>query len=635
MNIKVLSFGLFNLLTLLLSSNMKAEIDETIVAASLFPVSIDDSANSINVISAEDIENTPHLNLADLLRDLPGISVSQSGVLGSQIQVRVRGSEANHLLVLVDGVEVNNASQNDEFNWGNIIPTDIEKIEVIRGPQSSMFGSDAMAGVVNIITKRATTSRSSNVFSELGSFNSHKYGFSNGASNSNLDFRFGATKFKTDGANISRFGNEKDGYENDSLNFKSNLKISDSSGLSLIGSYSSGNNEYDADIDFDGLVDDQDKYAKFKNHHFGFKYNYLNSEDNFSQQVLISESNNQSSDFTNDIFDTRVKSSKNQIRSVSTLFWDNSNRRISLLLEHENEDFKQQGPINDYGIYGIFDPNQQRTRKTDSASIEYRTKLDQGSIFAVSSRYDKNSQFKNGTTARAELILSLSKSLKLKGSYGTAIKNPTFTERFGYYTNFIGNPDLQPEYSKNLELGFDFDLQNYNSLFSATLFKSRLVDEINGNFLDPVTFGYTAINMEGKSLREGVELNFSRKLSERFKINGSYTYTDSIEPNSSGIYVDELRRPKHISSININWNSSNRLFLTANIRHRSSQIDIVFPNRVTLPEVTLLNINAKYKLNNKSIINFQLNNLLDESYEEVYGYRALGFSAHLGIRYQF
>ena len=261
MNIRYLSFSFFTVLVLLFSSNMKAEIDETIVAASLFPVSIDDSANSINVILAEDIENIPHLNLVDLLRDLPGISVSQSGVLGSQIQVRVRGSEANHLLVLVDGVEVNNASQNDEFNWVNIIRTDIEKIEVIRGPQSSMFGSDAMAGVVNIITKRATTSRSTNVFSELGSFNSHKYGFSNGASNSNLDFRFGATKFKTDGANISRFGNEKDGYENDSLNFKSNLKISDSSELSLIGSYSSGNNEYDADIDFDGLVDDQDKYA--------------------------------------------------------------------------------------------------------------------------------------------------------------------------------------------------------------------------------------------------------------------------------------------------------------------------------------------------------------------------------------
>ena len=162
-----------------------------------------------------------------------------------------------------------------------------------------------------------------------------------------------------------------------------------------------------------------------------------------------------------------------------------------------------------------------------------------------------------------------------------------------------------------------------------------MVDEINGNFLDPVTFGYTAINLEGKSLREGVELNFSRKLSEGFKINGSYTYTDSVEPNSNGIYVDELRRPKHISSLNLFWNSSNRLFLTVNIRHRSSQIDIVFPNRVTLPEVTLLNINAKYELNNKFIINFQLNNLLDESYEEVYGYRALGLSAHFGIRYQF
>ena len=635
MSIRILLRSLITIFILSVSFYMEAEIDETIVAASLFPIGINDSANSINVISAEDIENTPHLNLADLLRDLPGISVSQSGVAGSQIQVRVRGSEANHLLVLVDGVEVNNASQNDEFNWGNFILNDIEKIEVVRGPQSSMYGTDAMAGVVNIITKRATTSRNTNVFLEIGSFNSHKYGFSDGVSNSNLDFRFGAIKFKTDGTNISRLGNEKDGYENDTLNFKSNLKISDSSELSLIGSYSSGNNEYDADINFDGLVDDQEKYAEFKNHHFGFKYNYLNSEGNLSQQVLFSDSNNQSSDFTNDIFDTKVKSAKNQIRSVSTLFWNNSNQRISLLLEHENEDFKQQGPINDYGIYGIFDPNQQRTRKTDSASIEYRTKLNHGNIFAVSSRFDKNSQFKNATTARAELILPLSKSLKLRGSYGTAIKNPTFTERFGYYTNFIGNPDLQPEYSKNLELGFDFDLQHYNSLFSATLFKSRLVDEINGNFLDPVTFGFTAINLEGKSLREGVELNFSRKLSKGFRINGSYTYTDSIEPNSSGIYVDELRRPKHISSLNLVWNSSNRLFLSVNVRHRSPQIDIVFPNRVTLTEVTLLNINTKYKLNNKFVINFQLNNLLDESYEEVYGYRALGFSAHFGIRYQF
>ncbi len=635
MSIRILLRSLITIFILSVSFYMEAEIDETIVAASLFPIGINDSANSINVISAEDIENTPHLNLADLLRDLPGISVSQSGVAGSQIQVRVRGSEANHLLVLVDGVEVNNASQNDEFNWGNFILNDIEKIEVVRGPQSSMYGTDAMAGVVNVITKRATTSRNTNVFLEIGSFNSHKYGFSDGVSNSNLDFRFGAIKFKTDGTNISRLGNEKDGYENDTLNFKSNLKISDSSELSLIGSYSSGNNEYDADINFDGLVDDQEKYAEFKNHHFGFKYNYLNSEGNLSQQVLFSDSNNQSSDFTNDIFDTKVKSAKNQIRSVSTLFWNNSNQRISLLLEHENEDFKQQGPINDYGIYGIFDPNQQRTRKTDSASIEYRTKLNHGNIFAVSSRFDKNSQFKNATTARAELILPLSKSLKLRGSYGTAIKNPTFTERFGYYTNFIGNPDLQPEYSKNLELGFDFDLQHYNSLFSATLFKSRLVDEINGNFLDPVTFGFTAINLEGKSLREGVELNFSRKLSKGFRINGSYTYTDSIEPNSSGIYVDELRRPKHISSLNLVWNSSNRLFLSVNVRHRSPQIDIVFPNRVTLTEVTLLNINTKYKLNNKFVINFQLNNLLDESYEEVYGYRALGFSAHFGIRYQF
>ena len=214
MNIRYLSFSFFTVLALLLSSNMKAEIDETIVAASLFPVSIDDSANSINVISAEDIENTPHLNLADLLRDLPGISVSQSGVLGSQIQVRVRGSEANHLLVLVDGVEVNNASQNDEFNWGNIIPTDIEKIEVIRGPQSSMYGTDAMAGVINIITQKGKNRDKGYIDFQYGAYNTEQYRAGLAGGSDKLYYSYDGSYLNQDGFSATKGSTDTDGLLN-------------------------------------------------------------------------------------------------------------------------------------------------------------------------------------------------------------------------------------------------------------------------------------------------------------------------------------------------------------------------------------------------------------------------------------
>ena len=120
----------------------------------MVPIRTNDSANSITLITADDIDNFAIANLSDLLRDLVGFSVSRSGVLGAQTQIRVRGSEANHILVLIDGIEANNSAQNDEFNWGNISASDIERIEVVRGPQSSIYGSDAMSGVINIITKK-------------------------------------------------------------------------------------------------------------------------------------------------------------------------------------------------------------------------------------------------------------------------------------------------------------------------------------------------------------------------------------------------------------------------------------------------------------------------------------------------
>ena len=133
----------------------QSEIEEVLVSASLLPIAASRSANAITVIDSEQLKNRAALSVSDLLRDVPGMAVSRSGVQGSATQIRVRGAEANHLLVLIDGVEANDPSQSDELNWGTLSAADIERIEVIRGPQSSLRGSDAMAGVVNIVTRRA------------------------------------------------------------------------------------------------------------------------------------------------------------------------------------------------------------------------------------------------------------------------------------------------------------------------------------------------------------------------------------------------------------------------------------------------------------------------------------------------
>ena len=143
-----------------------------------------------------------------------------------------------------------------------------------------------------------------------------------------------------------------------------------------------------------------------------------------------------------------------------------------------------------------------RRRSTSSFAFQYQAQLDEKITASISTRKDYNSEFKNSETYSLGLIRNINSNLRLRGMYGTAIKNPTFTERFGYYTNFIGNPLLKPEESINFELGLDKKLVKNNSFLSATIFYSSLQEEIDGNFVDPKTFKFTATNKDGSSKRK-------------------------------------------------------------------------------------------------------------------------------------
>ncbi|MEK9780671.1 MAG: TonB-dependent receptor, partial [Gammaproteobacteria bacterium] len=345
------------------------------------------------------------------------------------------------------------------------------------------------------------------------------------------------------------------------------------------------------------------------------------------------KSENKNQDYNDYVIQNLTTSSKDQVNFLSSYFWQNSSQRSSLLLEHEKEEFTQNGIIYDYGIYGIFDPNQQRKKSSSSIAIEHRGNINDNISYAASARHDENSQFKDGNTSRFELVYTFSNNFRARSAYGSAVKNPTFTERFGYYTNFIGNPNLQPEKSKNFELGVDFKL-NKNYSFSATFFKSKLENEINGNTIDSSTSGYTAKNIDGLSKRQGIELSSAIPLNENLRINASYTYTDSIQFEDNR-YVDEVRRPKSTASATIQWKSNKNSLFNLNVRYTDKQIDVVYPGYVMMPSYTVLNFGAKFSLNQKLSLKISLNNLLNEDYEELYGYSALGLSANIGMQYKF
>ena len=611
-------------------SDTNAEIEEVLVSASLMPITASRSANAVTVIDRAQLRNRATVSLSNILRDVPGFSVSQVGVLGSQTQIRVRGAEANHLLVTIDGVEANDPSQGDEFSWGTLTASDIERIEIIRGPQSSLRGSDAVAGVVNIITRTAEKS-SVGLFLESGSWATHHSGFNIGHKQGDFDIRFGLSHIESAGDNIARTGDENDGYRNTTYNIRSGLKLSDQMDISFAARESDGMNQFDADNDFDGLIEDQDRVSEFENSTMRFQGDYSSKDGTWQHKVLISQSKSDNTAFADKAKGNVTASTKDQIQYIGSFTWDQGAQNVAALVEREEEDWMQRGEI----TWGVYDPNQDRERDTDSVAVEYRTDINDHLTLAASARHDDNSEFDSAKTYRAEAIYQLTEAIRLRSAVGTAVKNPTFTERFGFYTNFIGNPNLIPEESTSWELGADQLIMGGALTLSLTIFEAKLENEIDGFVYDPATFAYTSNNINGTSERKGAELSAVGNISESMSLAAAYTYTDSTGDDA----VREVRRPRHIASLNLGWQAAHNLHLNTNIQFTGEQTDVYFPpfpepsQVVALSNHTLVNINLNYSATEKFEMYLKLENALNENYEEVFGYQTLGFGASLGLRY--
>ena len=611
-------------------SDTNAEIEEVLVSASLIPITASRSANAVTVIDRAQLRNRATVSLSNILRDVPGFSVSQVGVLGSQTQIRVRGAEANHLLVTIDGVEANDPSQGDEFSWGTLTASDIERIEIIRGPQSSLRGSDAVAGVVNIITRSAEKS-SVGLFLESGSWATHHSGFNIGHKQGDFDIRFGLSHIESEGDNIARTGDENDGYRNTTYNIRSGLKLSDQMDISFAARESDGMNQFDADNDFDGLIEDQDRVSEFENSTMRIQGDYSSKDGTWQHKILISQSKSDNAAFADKAKGNVTASTKDQFQYIGSFTWGQGAQNIAALIEREKEDWMQRGEIS----WGVYDPNQDRERDTDSVAVEYRTDINDHLTLAASARHDDNSEFDSAKTYRAEVIYQLTEAIRLRSAVGTAVKNPTFTERFGFYTNFIGNPNLIPEESTSWELGADQLIMGGDLTLSLTIFDAELENEIDGFVYDPATFAYTSSNINGTSERKGAELSAVGNISESMSLSAAYTYTDSTGDDA----VREVRRPRHIASLNLGWQAAHNLHLNTNIQFTGEQTDVYFPpfpepsQVVALSNHTLVNINLNYSATEKLEMYLKLENALNDNYEEVFGYQTLGFGASLGLRY--
>jgi vitamin B12 transporter len=612
------------------------KLDQIIVTGARTPLTINQLGSAVTVITRDEIERREARRVTDLLRSVPGFSVSHTGVAGSQAQVRVRGAEANHILVLIDGVRANDPATGDEFRWEYLSTGNIERVEIIRGPQSSLWGSDAVAAVVHIITRSGQSGSSFDGYAEGGSFSTANAGLNGAVGGDRWSVSGGIENLTTDGSNISRVGTEKDDSELTTAEIGASLTASEALsfkfGLRAVDAYS----QFDpVDYFVTGLPVDGDLATDTKNLYGRASANFQPTGSVVSHQLTLRYFDSDNRNLIDQVEDSGSASDRITFGyQADVKLGDNV---LSLALEHEKTEFEQTGAV----VFG--DPNQKQKMDVDSVVVEYQgLSLDRLS-WIVSARFDDNSDFDDALNGRVSLAYRLSDATTLRGSIGTGQKNPTFTERYGFFPGqFVGNPELKPETSTSYDIGIDQGFLADSVLLQLSLFRQDLKDEINGFVFDPITFLSTAENMPGKSKRSGVELATRWKVNDAIGLGAHYTYTDSTEQDFLGNDVRELRRPKHSGGVSMDYRTANERFSASlNADYGGSRTDIFFPpwpdpsEIVTLGNYWLVDLALQYQATESVTVFAKGSNLLDEDYEQVFGFRTPDRAAYLGVRVNF
>lgn len=594
-------------------------LDPIVVTATRTETPLSQVASSVTVITSEEIEAKQQQLAIDILRDVPGVNIARTGGPGGAASIYLRGTENKHTLVLIDGVEANNPSAvGGVADLTNLSSDNIEQIEVVRGAQSVLYGSDAIGGVINIITRKGQGKPQGYASLETGSFNTQtgKVGFSTGSEKGH--FSLSAARTKSDGfssANEKNGNTEDDSYEKTSLGFNAGIRPSQTFELNIGANYSNSDNEFDygfssPPIDAENYQDTKELTGHIEGvaHLLDDRWKVKLGASHTDIERITEEESWGISRFVG-------KKNKFELQNIVTL-----NEFNTLVMGIENETEKAETS------------NGQKDSATNNAIYaENQFKYDNFST-TVGLRHDKHDEFGGHTTWRvAPVYIVETTKTKLKGSVGTGFKAPTLYELYapGFYDWFdpsiyysVGNENLKPEESLSWDLGIEQPLFQNAVILGVTWFQNQI-----DNYID---YDFVAGYRNSHNIRtQGVESTVQVFPSEYFDVLFSYTYTDTKnEEDGSRL----LRRPLHNASVGINIIPTEAVRVNTNLRYISERDGY---QDAQLKAYTLVNMAASYQVKENLQLFGRVDNLLDKSYEEVAGYGTAGISGYAGIKLTF
>jgi vitamin B12 transporter len=589
---------------------------------------------SVTLIDNDALQLRQTRILSDVLRDVPGVAVSRTGAVGGMTQVRIRGSESNHVLVLIDGIKASDP-YNGEFDFGTLIADEAAKVEVLRGQQSALYGSDAIGGVIQYITLTGREAPGVSLRAEGGSFGTASGGARIAGASDAVDYALSSSVYRTDGTPTARNGTRDIGSTSVGATAKASWTPSATFKLTGVGRYSytdaQTNNSALDGPSFGYTVDSPGVH--FRNEAFyGLARAELTLADGRWTNALtgqFADTTRKSYIATGLDFGDKGQRYKGSFESSYRLDTGKLVSRITGAVDFEGEQFRNTTP-SEFAFQG--------RRSTENWGFvgQYEGTLDALTVGA-SLRRDENNRFADTTTYRLQAGYRLPFGLRARGAYGTGVKNPGYFELYGYSDGrYIGNPNLKPEKSKGWEAGVDQEFAGGKATIGATWFDSKLENEIYTSYPAP-DFVATPDNRDTLSRQHGVELFASASPIDQLRFDLAYSWLHAREDGAI-----EVRRPKHIASFNTTVFSPDKRFSgTLTVRYNGRQTDVAYtdpsyaPVRVSLQEYVLINLNADYKLSDRFSVFGRIENLANEQYEEVFSFATPGRAAYGGIRASF
>jgi vitamin B12 transporter len=601
--------------------------DTVVVTATRIPTPEQQIGSSVTVVTADDIAARQLQTLPDVLRQVPGLNVIQTGGLGGQTSVFMRGTNSNHTKVLVDGIDVSDPSNSGgAFDFGSMLTQDIQKVEILRGPQSGLYGSDAIGGVINIITKSGSGPAQFNAGLEGGSFDT--FNQTAGLSGSLDRFHYAA--------NLSHFHSGEtpvtpldllapgerriDDYgDNLTTSAKLGFDVTNNFDLGLVARYTdthvriTGENEDNFPADFpdsaQSMNDTLQTYVRATAH-------LLALDGKLEQTLGAAYSDIRSSDFApefprSDAFGGRIKFDWQGNIELA------AGEKLVLGAEHQRDEIT--APIS-------------ASTRIDSGYAELQSGFGERLFDTVSLRYDQNDRFGGKVTYRfAPAYLMTESGTKLKASVGTGFKAPTLNQLFQSFPDFdfFANPNLKPESSLGWDAGFEQSLNDGSLRFGATYFHN----DIRNLIADSADFT-TDINV-GRAVTQGVESFIAYQPMQSLTFRLDYTYTEATDEVA---HQELLRRPKHKGSLNTVWQATDRLSFNATLLSVGSWVDgnrDFSVQRLDAPAYTTVDLAAAYEFNGHFSIYGRLTNLLNRHYEDPVGFLQPSVGAFAGIKTKF